>query len=573
MYTGLTDSIWQGAGRKTVAISLNGAAVTTELISMTISGSVNGDQEEIAVGAACARTVTLVFSGVQSGFSDGLLSITAAADGETLPIGTFRVSEAVIRGGQTTVTAVDAMIYLLEQDYLPGTGLTSAWSVLSDVVSKSGITLGTSVTGFQSTLSTVDMSSITAGNTCRTVVGWLAALCGRNAVISRAGKLEFVWYTSSGVTLSQQDCYEEMDQVQDSDRTFSTLAVTVTNGAGETTTLTPAGTSGSGQTIENNYMTQSRLNAIWTDIGGLTYRPADLSFLGDLRLDAGDLISYTLADGTSCTVPAMNLTHTFDGGVTTQIMAAGQSETASTAGGGGVLTTKVRQLVADVAQLGALTVTDENGTTKINGGRIDTDSLFAQDINATGTISGLKLRGSNIDVETEATYETDKYNSSAVIQTTYTGSIWGDTSYYYTLRLGVTYLDSESYMTLDHSGISVSSPRLKISADTVTANLQSSQAYTTFDGDVISSGTILVAQKLGWCAVTAVVTLSAAVSGWTSVLTVPATQHGRNLYVTVPANNSITIKPLSARIAAAGAVQIRYGGAGTYYFELVYPIA
>ena len=59
MYAGLTDSIWQGAGRKAAAISLNDVAVTTELLSLTISGSVNGDQEEIAVGAACARTVTL----------------------------------------------------------------------------------------------------------------------------------------------------------------------------------------------------------------------------------------------------------------------------------------------------------------------------------------------------------------------------------------------------------------------------------------------------------------------------------------------------------------------------------
>ena len=74
--------------------------------------------------------------------------------------------------------------------------------------------------------------------------------------------------------------------------------------------------------------------------------------------------------------------------------AAGQSETVSgpAAGADG----KVKQLAADVAQLGALTVTDENGTTKINGGRIDTDSLFAQDITATGTISGLKLRAATL---------------------------------------------------------------------------------------------------------------------------------------------------------------------------------
>lgn len=569
MYAGLTDSIWQGTGRKAAAISLNDVAVTTELLSLTISGSVNGDQEEIAVGAACARTVTLVFSGVQSGFSDGLLKITASAGGETLPVGTFRVSEAVTRGGQTTVTAVDAMIYLLEQDYLPNAESSDAWSVLSDIVSQSGIPLGTSVNGFQSTLSAVDMSGIPAGNTCRTVVGWLAALCGRNAVISRAGKLEFVWYSDSGVVLHQQDCYEEMDQVQDSDRTFSMLAVTVTDGEGGTTTLTPAAATGSGQTIENNYMTQDRLDSIWTDIGGLTYRPADLSFLGDLRLDAGDLIRYTLEDGTSCTVPAMNLTHTFDGGVTTQVIAAGQSETASAASGGGALTSKVRQLVADVAQLGALTVTDENGTTKINGGRIDTDSLFAQDINATGTISGLTLLGEFIDIRAV----NEKYASSVNVYTEFDDSESGDRPYY--LHMRVQHGTSLGGIDISASGVTISGAGLTINVDdlSVSANLQSSKAYTTFDGDVISSGTILVAQKMGWCAVTAVITLSAAVSGWTDVLTVPATQHGRNLYTTVPANDSTTVKPLSARIASAGTVQLRYGGEGTYYFELVYPIA
>lgn len=36
------------------------------------------------------------------------------------------------------------------------------------------------------------------------------------------------------------------------------------------------------------------------------------------------------------------------------------------------------------------------GTTTINGGRIDTDSLFAQNITATGTITGLTLRGTQL---------------------------------------------------------------------------------------------------------------------------------------------------------------------------------
>lgn len=52
MYSGLTDSIWRGAGLKEATLLLNGSAVTAELASLSISGSVNGDQEEVAVGAA-----------------------------------------------------------------------------------------------------------------------------------------------------------------------------------------------------------------------------------------------------------------------------------------------------------------------------------------------------------------------------------------------------------------------------------------------------------------------------------------------------------------------------------------
>ena len=572
MYSGLTDSIWRGAGLKEATLLLNGSAVTAELASLSISGSVNGDQEEVAVGAACARTVTIQFSGVQNGFSDGLLKVSVAAGGETLPVGTFQVIESVTRGGQTTVTAADAMLYLLDKDYVPTAGLSSAWAVLSDIADQSGVTLGASVTGFRSTLAAVDMSGLTTGHTGRTVVGWLAALCGRNAVISRAGKLEFVWYAASGFTLGQQDCYEGMDQVQESDRVFSVLAVTVTDAEGETTTLTPSGVSGSGGVIENDYMTQERLDAIWRDIGGLTYRPAELSFLGDLRLDAGDLISFTLADGTSCTVPAMNLTHTFDGGVTTQLTAAGQSETVSAAGGG-VLTGKVKQLAADVAQLGALTVTDENGTTKINGGRIDTDSLFAQDITATGTISGLKLRGSDIDVET--LYD-EKYNSRAVIKTEYTDQVWGGTEYYYTLSLGVTYLENESNLTVDYDGIAVSAPKLKMTADLVSANLQSNETYTVFDSGLVSEGSVTVVKKLSWCLVHGSVTLTDTVSAMTNILgsaKVPAPQTGVGIYTTAGYWTSSYTRLMRVGVGAGGSLRIMYGDAGTFPFSIAYPIA
>lgn len=52
---------------------------------------------------------------------------------------------------------------------------------------------------------------------------------------------------------------------------------------------------------------------------------------------------------------------------------------------------ELAQAVQEV--LNGLTVVDANGVTKVNGGRIDTDTLFAQDITATGTITGAQLIG------------------------------------------------------------------------------------------------------------------------------------------------------------------------------------
>lgn len=319
-----------GAERKELSLTLNGTAVTGALLSLTITASVNGEQSLLTVGNTCAKTVQMQFSGVQTGFLEGSLALSAQAGAETLPLGTFAVTEAVTRGGQTTVTAVDAMGVALAELYQPSlTGsAATAWAVLNDVAAKAGVALSTRASGYQNVLSEVSMASLTAGYTHRTVVGWIAGLCGCNAVIDRAGKLDFIWYSASGMTLHRKECYEGMDEIQESDSVFSMLSVSVVDTNGNTQTLSPASAQGTGALIENPFMTQAQLNGVWSGIGGMTYRPAELSFLGDLRLDAGDLITLTLDDGTTCSVPVMSLTHTYDGGVTTHVTALGQGESA-----------------------------------------------------------------------------------------------------------------------------------------------------------------------------------------------------------------------------------------------------
>ena len=578
MYTGLTDSLWRGAERKELSLTLNGTAVTGALLSLTITASVNGEQSLLTVGNTCAKTVQMQFSGVQTGFLEGSLALSAQAGAETLPLGTFAVTEAVTRGGQTTVTAVDAMGVALAELYQPSlTGsAATAWAVLNDVAAKAGVALSTRASGYQNVLSEVSMASLTAGYTHRTVVGWIAGLCGCNAVIDRAGKLDFIWYSASGMTLHRKECYEGMDEIQESDSVFSMLSVSVVDTNGNTQTLSPASAQGTGALIENPFMTQAQLNGVWSGIGGMTYRPAELSFLGDLRLDAGDLITLTLDDGTTCSVPVMSLTHTYDGGVTTHVTALGQGESAG-AGvrNGGVLGGKLRSLSAEVAQLGALTVEDENGVTKINGGRIDTDTLFAQDITATGTITGAQLigailSGNAIDIQavidaTSIGLKTELVDNSYCLVLSAAG---GTTKSSITLSRGSLKLVGQSLLEL-------STNELYINANTITDGNYSKGNYTSFSGSVVSDGTVTVTKKFGVCYLNGGITLTGAVSGWATLLdsnAVPAPQTGEAIIMTLPSWKAPTTNPARLRIPADGGLQITRGSANAFWINLAYPI-
>ena len=427
-------------------------------------------------------------------------------------------------------------------------------------------------------------------------MGWIAGLCGCNAVIDRAGKLDFIWYSASGMTLHRADCYEGMDEIQENNSVFSMLSVSVVDANGNTQTLSPTSAEGTGALIENPFMTQARLDGLWSSIGGMTYRPAELSFLGDLRLDAGDLITLTLDDGTTCSVPVMSLTHTYDGGVTTHVTALGQGENAA-AGvrNDGVLGGKLRSLSAEVAQLGALTVEDENGVTKINGGRIDTDSLFAQNITATGTITGAQLigailSGDAIDIQAETGNERLRLGTSVNAETNASAI---------SMSVKDTQSNASAEVTVNAVGVTMDGVQLDLLGEWIAigdanvasetefyghvvlpgGNLEdkdySSTKHTNFSGSVISSGSVVVTKKLGVCYVSGAVTLSKSISAWTTILSgskVPAPQHGELVPFEASQWGTSYVRPLRGKITPSGGLQLVYGVAGNYVFNVSYPI-
>ena len=254
-------------------------------------------------------------------------------------------------------------------------------------------------------------------------------------------------------------------------------------------------------------------------------------------------------------------------------------------------------------------VTDTvDGLTKIQDGEVLIDgdkvylsaafvrSIFAQDITATGTITGAQLigailSGENINIVSERVYD-DTDEDGLLYQRIYTQTViktvqeQNGVDYLLLKQASVTddYNDNPPvaattpYRTNiqygDGSYIKLTNDELFVYTPQITTNY-SAKSYTSFSGGVVSDGTAVVTQKLGMCYINAGITLTGPVSGWTTLLDsskVPGPQNGQPIYATLPSWKAPTTNPARLRIPADGGLQITRGSANAFWINLSYPI-
>lgn len=554
------------------------------------SGSFGG-ADTVTIGGVTAAMVTLTLSGAHN-LRDKTIVVSVGADVsgtvQYVPLGTFVVATCKQVDDTTTVTAYDAAYYALSGTYTPNvsSGATVA-AVLSDVAAQCGLTLATLPAAASTTSVVGDLTE----KTCRDMVGYLAALVGCNALIDRDGKLALRWFAASGQSYSPSDYYNAGLSIDGT----STLAciqaeveTTTTDADGNTSATTntyTAGGTGTGISIQNPYMTQAILDTVWASIGGLEYTVGSCDIFHGLLIEPGDLVTITDKAGVAHTLAVMSLTMTIDGGCKTTLQATGESAADTGAAMQGSLGSKVSQLVVDLAKVKQLIIEDANGVTKIYGGRIDTKSLFAQDITATGTITGAKLIGATLSggsIDISGTFEGYTGASEGYIRTL------GDENGNPRLILGMG--EYQIKITDDEmDGITLDAPMIYIgtpgeASDTTVYNLWvrgdvyadgKHNTYTSFSGGVVSDGWLTVSKKMGTCWISGSVTLSKSITDWTTILSsakVPAPQNGELVPFTVPAWGSSYTAALRGKITADGGLQIRLGAAREYVFTLSYPI-
>lgn len=302
------------------------------LNNFKIVNTINADSD-ISIGCTCASEVSfklykpqILFENKEVTFYEGL-----EVDGEIeyIQLGVFLITSAESDGEYTEYVGYDRMYSKFEYGYFSELAYPSTdIQIIEEICRQRNVTCDTS------TLTAHTIQQKPNGYSMREMIGYIAALSGKNATINASGELVFKWYETTPYTLDSKNIYQDSTTFTTSNEfvieklTCYTTEQTASE-QGNPTTKQVELVSGSGNigiSFENPFMTQDILDSIYYKIRNFTFRPLNIRFHGDFRLDVGDLITI-LKNGIEYATPIMQITHECDRGVVSTIESVGKSET------------------------------------------------------------------------------------------------------------------------------------------------------------------------------------------------------------------------------------------------------
>lgn len=360
------DKVISGSGR-TFYARLNGISDGIQEIVQT---NFSTPDSYFYVGGAIASKIEVSMFTKSQNFVKGTevkLEIGAIADGtiEWIPMGYFTIKEQKKDRNLLTFTAYDRLESKLAKAYKSKITKYPVESkeFLADISEQTGVEFDTSKLSNNLTIDKIltinDQSGEKSykepfdGFTMQQVVGYIAQLHGTFAICDRNGKVTFRWYgalatdhpgkigDTAGSYLEDQNLsfiYNTIEFLKEShtyliktNRYFDDLLQSETmcqiSGISCDTENNhyESGTN-INTNLSNPVMTQEWLNKILKKIKDMSYYPVSFSFMGDPRLDVGDVVTIVDAKNNLIDVPVMQHTITFDGGLLSEVASYGFEE-------------------------------------------------------------------------------------------------------------------------------------------------------------------------------------------------------------------------------------------------------
>lgn len=318
----------------------------TEILNNFKFQNIINPNNEITIGNTCASSVTFSIYMPTVSLENKEITIFEGVRVDTeieyIKLGIFTVTKQTSDGEYTSYEAYDRM-YKADMPYFSDMTFPSTdKAILEEICTKLGIQLATSITA------THTITDKPQGYTMREMIGYMAMLQGCNAAINSDGNLEIKWYKDSGYVLDGHKYYQQGVTFTTS-KDFIIQKLTCNNtksGSTEQSEIT-SGNGATGLTFANPFMTQVILDEVYKKIGGFTFRPLTVKFVGDYRLEVGDIITVNKG-GVDYKVPIMQITHECDGGLMDTVTSIGKSDTENSNIASGPVAKQMQRYYADL---------------------------------------------------------------------------------------------------------------------------------------------------------------------------------------------------------------------------------
>lgn len=343
--TAMTEIVKGNSARYYSKYVVDGKEHTETLNNFKFQNIINPNNE-ITIGNTCSSSVTFSIYMPTISLENKEITIFEGvkvdAEINYIKLGKFTVTKQTSDGEYTSYEAYDRM-YKADMPYFSDMAFPSTdKAILNEICGKLGISLATSITN------THTITDKPQGYTYREIIGYMAMLQGCNAVINSDGNLELRWYKDSGYVLDGHKYYQQGVTFTTS-KDFIIQKLTCNNtksGSTEQSQIT-SGDGATGLSFANPFMTQAILDEVYKKIGGFTFRPLTVKFVGDYRLEVGDIITVNKG-GVDYKVPIMQITHECDGGLMDTVTSIGQSDTENTSVASGPITKQMERYYADL---------------------------------------------------------------------------------------------------------------------------------------------------------------------------------------------------------------------------------
>ena len=332
------------------------------------------------IGAAVSKSLELTLITNNTIYSNSKvkleIGLNIGSTFEYILIGNFHIEDIISTDYSTKLTCYDNMIKF-EKPYFSNLGKTSS---LKNIVNELATITGVEFTG---SLPSYNLNKL-EGFTCREILGFVASICGGNAYITRDGK--FTIKTPATIDYSiTSDNYIDLKSEED---LYKVGAITCKANDKE---LTKGTLSNSSMEIafENPWVTESILTDIYNKLKGFEFIGYSMKWQGDFSLDVGDIISITDTKGNTRQVPIFSKKLTYNGGLTSEIGAKGESKTKNEFSPTGDLNNKVNRVVTDllIVNKALINKADVEDLKAVNG---EIDNLIAVNVTITGKLNAIE---------------------------------------------------------------------------------------------------------------------------------------------------------------------------------------